>query len=77
MANQTPYQKYRELDHQCDLAAYAVVGGTRVLARTLDPEVAKNVLQMLGELDARRKALKEYEQSAEYRAAKGEDVSNG
>lgn len=54
--------KFRELSHQADLAAYEVCGAARVLFRLVaDPELRRNGLEALAKLDQRRKALSDLE----------------
>jgi hypothetical protein len=61
--------RYRELSHACDLKAYAIVGTARVLARTRDPETAKDALRLLDELDAARVELEKYQSSSDWKGA--------
>jgi hypothetical protein len=49
-----------QLSHECDMAAYGVLGAARVLFRLLDPESAKTGLETIAEYDRRRKALEDF-----------------
>jgi hypothetical protein len=67
----TPFEQWRELELECDLAAYRVLGASRVLARIFaGNSTADSTLQLIAEYDERRKAADQYEKSEEFKAVK-------
>jgi len=56
-------EKLHDLRHQCDLAAYAVLGASRVLVLTLDKATAWNTAELIKKYDEARKALEVYEKA--------------